>query len=95
MVNEWIFFQELAAGFASPIASVICAGVVILANVRSQSVMPAIRIIIGNKLTENLERRSKEKLTKVKKRLIKGSMMSKTNSPEELIRRKSSRLGHH
>ena len=95
MANEWIFFQELATNFASPIASVICAEVVILANVRSQSAMPAIRIIIGNKLTENLERRSKEKLTKVKRISIKGSMMSKANSPDELITRKSSRSGHH
>ena len=67
------FVQELATNFASPIASVICAGVVILANLRSQSVMPAIRIIIGNKtnweLREKIERKVDESERKTNKRL--------------------------
>ena len=88
-------FQELVTEFASPIASLsLCGGGD--SSQRAEQVIPACYPdIIGNKLTENLESRSKEKLTKVKIRPIKGSIMSKTNSPEELIRLKSSRPGHH
>ena len=95
MANEWTFFSRT------------CRRVCLAHSIRclcgdgdsSKRVEPVSHACppdrIGNKLTENLERRSKEKLTKAKERLINGSMMSKTNSPEELIRRKSSRLGHH